>query len=52
MNVIKLFKIILPGNPVNLSNCSYACPMNISDPETIVAPDSSASLKSLVILGV
>lgn len=51
-NFIPLYMTNLPGNPVNLSNCSYACPINISNPLTVMAPDSSASLKSLVILGV
>lgn len=30
----------IPGNPVNLSYCSYACPMNISSPVTILVPTS------------
>ena len=41
----------VPCCPVKSSNWAVACRMNISKPLTTAAPDSAASVKSLVLPG-
>ncbi|KAJ0892953.1 hypothetical protein HanPSC8_Chr09g0372101 [Helianthus annuus] len=42
----------VPLPPVKRLNCPTACRRNISTPLTIIAPAASASVKSVVFLGV